>query len=254
VSGRFFMRFNLHNSVGHFPVSVDIFERLLPYDRAELIEELEDFEAIQKARVERLKEKYALEIERLQHKKVVFLGDSISSDNLGYRSSVTRAAGLEAYDATISGGVSSMLLHDARMLAERQRPDVVSIMVGSNDSVMIDGLHHVGIAEYERNLRQMVSWARTYGAAVLLFEIPPVIESRFEKHFSPNRKSQSNQNIQSYNRVLQKIAKENQIAVISNRWLANQPELFEPDGIHLSVEGQELFAEKWLIAASELFS
>ena len=147
-----------------------------------------------------------------------------------------------------------MLLHDARMLAEQQRPDVVSIMVGSNDSVMIDGLHHVGIAEYERNLRQMVSWAKMYGAAVLLFEIPPVIESRFEKHFLPNCKSQSNQNIQIYNKILQKIAHENHVVLVSNKWLTNQPELFEPDGIHLSVKGQELFAEKWLTAASELFS
>lgn len=248
------MRFNLHNSVGHFPVLADIFERLLPYEQAELACELKDFEAIQEARVERLKEKYALEIERLQHKKVVFLGDSISSDNLGYRTSVTRAAALEAYDATISGSISSMLLQDTRLLAERQRPDLVSIMIGSNDSVMIDGLHHVGIAEYERNLRQMVVWARAYGAAVLLFEIPPVIESRFEKHFSSNRKSQSNQNIQSYNQVLQKIAKESHVALVSNEWLSNQSELFEPDGIHLSVKGQELFAEKWLTAASELFS
>lgn len=63
MSGRFFMRFNLHSSVGHFPATCDIFERLLPYDRAELQKELDDFEVIQGKRTEGLKNKYKSEIE-----------------------------------------------------------------------------------------------------------------------------------------------------------------------------------------------
>ena len=55
MSGRFFMRFNLHSSVGHFPVTCDIFERLLPYDRSELQRDLDDFEAIQTQRIKKLK-------------------------------------------------------------------------------------------------------------------------------------------------------------------------------------------------------
>lgn len=246
------MRFNLHNSIGHFPVSADIFEHLLPYGKSELSRELDDFEAIQATRTDRLKEKYSGEIEKLKQKKVVFLGDSISSDNLGYRISVTRAASLDACDGTISGGTSSMILHDAKMLVQNHKPDIVSLMIGANDSVSIDGLPQVSMAEYERNIRTMVTWAKESGAAVLLFEITPIIADTFEKNASPQYKSQTIENIRAYNRILKKIADDNQIGLLSNEWLLDQREMFEPDGIHLSLKGQEQFAENWLVSAAKL--
>lgn len=253
MSGRFFMRFNLHSSVGHFPATCDIFERLLPYDRAELQKELDDFEVIQGKRTEGLKNKYKSEIEKLKNKRVIFIGDSISSDNLGYRVSVTRAAELEAYDKTISGGTSNMMLQDARILTEKHRPDIVSVMVGSNDSVSIDGIPLVSIGEYERNIRSIVLWAEQSGAKVLLFEVTPVMESDFEKNFAEQYKTQTNENIDRYNTVLRKIASENGIGVISNAWIKENDDMFEPDGIHLSVKAQEKFSEIWLTEAAKLF-
>ena len=46
MPSRFYMRFNLHSSAGHFPMSVDIFELLLPDGREKLQAELDDFERI----------------------------------------------------------------------------------------------------------------------------------------------------------------------------------------------------------------
>lgn len=250
MAGRFFMRFNLHSSVGHFPVTTDIFEHLLPYDRKELQEELDDFERIQNNRISVLKQKYPCEIEKIRNKRVLFIGDSITSDNLGYRISVTRTAELEVYDASISSGISPMMLHDARVLTEKHRPDIVSVMVGTNDSVSIDGIPIVSITEYERNIRNIIKWARQSEAEVLLFEIPPISE----KDFKEQCKTQTNENIQRYNAVLQQIAKDNGIELLSNAWIEGYEDMLEPDGVHLSVTGQELFSENWLKAAAKLFN
>ena len=247
------MRFNLHSSVGHFPVTADIFEHLLPYDRAELEKELEDFSSIQRKRTKRLKREYPDEIEKIRNKKVLFIGDSISSDNLGYRVSVTNAACLEAYNATISGGTSPMMLQDARAFTEKHRPDIVSIMIGSNDSVMLDGMPLVSICEYERNIRSMVLWAVQSGAKVMLFEITPVMEKDFEKDFASQHKTQTNENIDRYNTVLQTVARESGIGLISNAWIKENEDMYEPDGIHLSVKAQELFATRWLKLAASQF-
>ena len=256
MAGRFFMRFNLHSSVGHFPVSADIFERLLPYEKSELASELADFERIQNRRVARLRQEYPGEIELIRGKKVLFLGDSITSDNLGYRVSVSRAAELEAYDESISGGTSPMLLHTAKRMTEKARPDLVSLMLGANDSVGIgcEELCQVSIEEYGRNMARMVAWAKQSGAAVLLLAVTPVWEQRFRQSFEREEKYQSNANIERYNAVLRKIADEQGIRLIEHSWLledADRESFFEPDGIHLSELGQEKLAESWLIAAAK---
>ena len=253
MPSRFYMRFNLHSSAGHFPVSVDIFERLLPDGREKLQAELDDFERIQSDRITKLKKNFPSEIEKIKNKKVLFVGDSITSDNLGYRASVTRAASLVAYDASISGGMSSMMLQDTQKLAKLHSPDIISIMIGTNDSISIDGVPVVSAEEYERNLRALVGWAKQSGATVLLFEIPPINESSYKRLYTPLSQTQSNDNIRKYNRVLEKIAEEKGIGLISNQWILEGENMFEPDGIHLSVGGQEKFAENWLIKAAEQF-
>lgn len=253
MPSRFYMRFNLHSSAGHFPMSVDIFERLLPDGREKLQAELDDFERIQRDRIANLEQSYRGEIEKIRHKKVLFVGDSITSDNLGYRKSVTRAATLVAYDASVSGGVSSMMLQDTQKLLKQHCPDLISIMIGTNDSMSIDGIPLVSVEEYERNLRALIGWAKRSGAAVLLFEIPPINESAFKRLYTPLSQTQSNENIRKYNRALKKVAEENGIALISDQWLLEGDGMFEPDGIHLSIHAQKKFAEHWIVEAAKHF-
>ena len=257
MADSFFIRFNLHNSVGHFPMSVDILAPLLNCEKAELQRELDAFETIQRERVKQLKQSCAKEIAKIFGKKVLFLGDSITSDNLGYRTTVTETANLESYDESISGGTSSMLLHSAKIQIEKRNPDIVSLMIGANDSVRIgeDSINQVSIQEYARNVHEIIGWAKQGGVAVLLFEITPIHENRFAACFNKESKFQTNQTINRYNMILKELANSNVIKLISHDWIAefdDYDSLFEPDGIHLSMKAQELFAKKWLTAAAEI--
>ena len=254
MSVNFFARFNLHNSICENPISVSHLRPFLDMSDGELLSMLDEIKDIQNKRAERIKNQMPTECRALCGKRVVFLGDSITSDNLGYRDTVTLAGELLATDGAVSGATSSMILHSAKTHIEESKPDIVSIMIGSNDSVCIESgtLQQVSLSEYERNVKSIVGWAVNNGAKVLLFEIPPVSETRFKKSFDGKSKFQSNENISVFNEALAKIAKAYGIKLISNGWLTDNDSMYMPDGIHLSLEGQEEFAKRWLKEASLL--
>ena len=252
MSGHFFARFNLQNAVGNFPASATLLSAFSGESPEQSQSYLDTFQQIQDDRVNRLRQKFGKEIETLRHKTVLFLGDSITSDNLGYRASVSDAADLISYDGSVSGGTSSTVLHSAKIIIESIRPDFVSIMIGSNDSVSIEreSLHQVSIEEYRRNVNTILEWATNCGSKILLFEIPPICEPDFIKSFHKQGKLQSNQTIQEYNGVLKDLAKQYGIPLISHDRLRKDVHL-ENDGIHLNMDGQEQIAEQWLVSASE---
>lgn len=256
--GEFFIRFNLHNSVCNYPASFDVLRPLVDISDAELQAFLDKIEDIHTQRAEMLSQSHAKEIKALHGKKVLFLGDSLTSDNFGYRRTVTKAAELKALDGAVSGGTSSTILHSSKMQLHSFKPDIVSIMIGANDSVSVDReeLHQVGIEEYCRNVRAMVDWSLKAGASVLLFEISPVHEERFAKSFTSQYKLQSNDNIKRYNCVLKNIANEYCITLFSHTWIAKEDvnSVYEPDGIHLSLRGHELFAQNWLTSAAKIIN
>ncbi len=254
--GRFFIRFNLHNSVCNYPASFEVLRPMVDISDEELRACLDEIQSTHQSRAERLRASHGREINAIRGKRVLFLGDSLTSDNFGYRRTVTAAAELCALDGAVSGGTSSTILHPSKQQLASFKPDIVSLMIGTNDSVCIDSedLPQVGIKEYERNVRAIVGWARESGARILLFDIPHIHKERFTRSFTPQHKLQSPENIQKYNTVLKGIAQDFSIPLFSNAWTAegDVDKLFEPDGIHLSLSGHELFAEKWLESAAQI--
>ncbi|MBQ7336120.1 MAG: SGNH/GDSL hydrolase family protein [Clostridia bacterium] len=256
MPGHGFVRFNLHNSLCSFPASLEVLKPLVDISEEALWEYLLEIDRIQNERVVRLQAACAKEIERLKGKRVLFLGDSITNDNLGYRVSVSRAAELESINGSISGGTSSMLVPLAKHLIGK-RPEIVSLMIGVNDSISLEkeSFHQVSLEEYARNVDAILGWAKQSGAKILLFEITPILEDRFEKCFANEKKLQSNAMIQRYNRILKQISEQHQVELLPHPWLSETTELdllYESDGIHLSVKGQERFAENWLTVATSI--
>ncbi|MBR3965775.1 MAG: SGNH/GDSL hydrolase family protein [Clostridia bacterium] len=258
MSTRFFARFNLQNSLVResFPARADILATMLEKSEDEIQTYLDEFEGTQLENEKHLKKLFAKELEALRGKRVLFLGDSITSDNLSYRTAVCRAASLDGIDGSVSGATSSILLGLAYTLIEKEKPDIVSLMIGANDSVSIikEGFHRISLSEYSRNVKEIVDFALEHCTKLILFEITPVVEELFEKNFHFSGK-QHNETIFEYNAVLKNISKEHGIELISNDWLRdaeNMIELYEPDGLHLSKKGQRIFAAKWISAAAKI--
>jgi lysophospholipase L1-like esterase len=255
---RFFMRFNLQNGVGHFPTTADVGAALQNTSLEEIQSYLHEFDEIQTLRTQRIKERMGNSLSSLHRKKAVFIGDSITSDNLGYRETVCRAADLIGVDASISGGTSATAVQLVYTTLAQARPDIVSIMLGSNDSVSIgyENFEQVSLSEYERNLRAILSWATESGASILLLSILPIQQERFDRCFTPQSKFQSNSNIARYNTILQSLADEFDIPLLRHEYTEHEETFntfMEHDGIHLNANGQEALAEYWLRQAVALF-
>ena len=237
MSERFLIRFNLSC-------------RAAEEERREYLEE---FKRIQDERIRRLGEKLGRETELLRGKRVLFLGDSITSDNLGYRTSVSRVAELCATDGSVSGATSADLLPLAKKRIDEMRYDLISVMLGANDSVELIGeeRNQVSLDKYAANMEEILGRAKESGASVLLFAITPVHEERFEKSFSDQKKRKSNETVAAYNHRLCEIAEKLEIPLIPHKWL-NDGIFLEKDGIHLTSPGQERLSEAWLVAASNI--
>lgn len=195
----------------------------------------------------------SLDLSRLSGKRVVFVGDSITSDNIGYRLTVTRAARLRAFDTSLSGGKTNNILEDAKAAITGESPDLVSIMIGANDSpIKGEPLRHgVELPQYTENLREIVKTAVEAGAKVLMMEITPIHEANFAAHYEGKQKFQTNQNIEEYNKAVREIAAEFGATVLSNGWLGTAED-FEKDGIHLSDSAQGRLAVRWLETALKI--
>ena len=222
MSARFFARFNLQNSLAResFPPRADILAAVLEKSEDEIQTFLDEFEDAQCENGKYLKMLFGKELEALRGKRVLFLGDSITSDNLGYRAAVCRAAKLDGTDGSVSGGTSANILGLAHTLIKKEKPDIVSLMIGANDSLNVaeEGFFKVSLAEYSRNVNKIVAFAKENGAEIMLFEVTPVAEELFEKnyHFSGEQHSKT---IFEYNAVLKNISEEYGIELIENGWL-----------------------------------
>lgn len=215
-----------------------------------------EFDEFQNKRAKSLKKEFPKAVTALEKTRVLFIGDSISSDNLGYRISVSLAANLDAVNGSRSSATTDTLIESSLSLTEQTKPEIVSIMLGSNDSIWLKETNEnmVSLEKYARNMREIIVKSKEVGAKILLFEIPLVEENLFKAYFTERGKFQTNERIRSYNRRLSEIAAEEKISLLKHEWLKGDElsPFFEPDGIHLSVDAHALFAKHWLINAIKL--
>lgn len=234
------------------PVNGNIrFNLKFEYPKEEVKANFATYERIHTERILALPD--TMNLKELYGKRVVFVGDSITSDNIGYRLTVTRAARLRATDTSLSGGKTNNIKEDAKQAILTEKPDIVSIMIGANDSpIKGEPLKHgVALPQYAENLREIVAAAAEVGAKILLLEITPIHEANFAAHYEGKQKFQTNANIEEYNMAVRGIADEFGATLLQNGWLG-AAEDFEKDGIHLSDSAQARLARRWLETAIKL--
>ncbi len=246
----FFIRFNSGYDITVPNLrDVDILSSATNDSPAEVQKIIDRLKSVHHYRGTLLKEKFKDDVLKLNGCKTMFIGDSITRDNLGYRATVTLAGELNPCNLAVSGTISAMLLNKVKRYITSFKPEIVSLMIGGNDALLTgeERLPSISISEYKRNVSAFVRWAKEAGATVLLFEITPIYERWFEKHYDGKEKYQTNENISDYNGVLKEISLEYDIPLYTNGWLSENPDLYyEKDGIHLSEKGHEAFAMKWM--------
>ncbi|MCX6358607.1 MAG: SGNH/GDSL hydrolase family protein [Armatimonadetes bacterium] len=195
-------------------------------------------------------------------KTIVCLGDSITQQGEapgGYVWLVRRALqaiypeqGIEVVNAGISGHKSNDMLarFDRDVLAKK--PDLVTISVGVNDvwhgfydnHPLGDGPRGVPLADYRRNVEEMVTRAMKAGVRVVILSTTVINEAR---------ETPENAKLAGYNAALRQISRkcgarfvdyQNSFRTVIDAFRAAGPRdnLLTTDGVHMNAAGNSLMA------------
>ncbi|MBR5271673.1 MAG: hypothetical protein IKV64_05780 [Clostridia bacterium] len=240
---KFFIRFRLQSSFGTFGEEFP-YESIMettPQEVAAFIREGEEWQQEQAKNLNA-----AMDIKVLQNKKVMFVGDSITADRLSYRGIVTKAAKLNECNASVSGAVTTNMLLTFENHLLSFNPEIVSVMLGTNDSLIISGKKNfVSKQEYADNLDAIISLSKEAGAKIILTTPPPIDEKRFNFQYREN----NNSNIKDYCDIIRKKAAEHGVILNDFADKAKNEDfekIIENDGVHLTPCGQALLAKEWL--------
>lgn len=160
-------------------------------------------------------------------KTILVLGDSLSAEYGLARGSgwvalleqrlQQKKIAATVINASISGETTSGGKTRLEALLAKHHPDVVIIELGGNDA-----LRGLALAASEANFRDMVTLAKAARAKALLvgMQIPPNYGRDYTERFFS---------------IYARVAKDNKVALVPFllEGVADQPQLFQPDRIHL---------------------
>lgn len=249
---RFFVRFSLQR-MGGILDDDDFNSKDLIKISDEQIEELtKKFHTRQQEVAEELVCKYKEDIKKLERKKVLFVGDSLTTDRMGYRGIVTKAAKLNSVNMSFSGSTSTDMY---RFIYEKiviNKPELIFVMIGTNDAFAHSGREKnrlVSLEEYRRNIFGILKNCVDSGARTVISTIPQFDRDAFLKTPDVAFKDNDDETIAKYNQVVREAAANTGAELIDlEAVLKTMPKtgLYEPDGVHMSINGHKILADLWL--------
>ncbi|MFK5924924.1 MAG: GDSL-type esterase/lipase family protein [Verrucomicrobiota bacterium] len=168
-----------------------------------------------------------------------------------------RAAEVEVINAGVGGNSTRNLLKRVEADVLAKKPEVVVMMVGTNDA--LNSGNSVPIKEYEKNLKQLVKRFTKSGSKVVLMTIPPCINellfSRHKAEFFAERSPEDR--IADVNDVVKKLAKPDGVRLVDvhvllekggagsekSSLLRNVANSRSKDGVHPTSEGYDVIAQ-----------
>lgn len=169
----------------------------------------------------------------LANKKIVFFGDSITSDRLSYANLIIRSGIFAAArESAISGISSNVMIQRLCGGVRADDYDYVCVYIGTNDEFRMDGENTlISPAEYERNIRLSAEKIKARGAKGLFVKI---CGRKDDYGICPPDK---------FNEILERVAKEYDFLLADANEIS--PEFIE-DRIHLTEAAQLRLAESIL--------
>lgn len=243
----FYVRFSV-------PDTHEVFndEQSTKISNEEIRQTLKMFDSKQTSAASDLRIKYNEKIKAIEGKRVLFVGDSITFDRLGYRGIVTKAANLESKNAARSGATSTDMYRFIYENIDSFNPEIVSVMIGTNDAFAHCGIEKnrlVSLGEYRRNIKGIIDNCVKSRAKTVVVTIPTIDETVFNQTRDAKFKENDNKNIATYNEVVREEAAVSgaQLVDLEAALKKNSNEgVFQPDGVHLSFKGQNILADLWL--------
>lgn len=246
----FFLRFSLWQGGGILEENCFDWSTSLREDKERVQQFLDECARWQSEQGRLLEEKYKKDIEKIQGKSIVFIGDSITADRFGYRGIVSRAARLNATSIAFSCATSTDMFRYA--CEKNVSGQLVSIMIGTNDAYFVGGKKKrqiVSMEEFRSNICGIFEMCKENGAQIICMTIPTMSEEKYKKANRTSNKTNSNANIKKYNEIIMEEAYKQRVRVVDiyGKLLECDEEVvFSEDGIHLSPVGQCMLADMWL--------
>lgn len=252
----FNFKFNLHKSLIPIGIEDNDYERLQTVygvDDKWMNESIAKIKESNVRQAEKLGSKFDFSKLVTKSVKIVFLGDSITSDRQSYlnilKEAMKKLPDINLVDMAISGHKSGDLFTAIYPNTIGEQADIAHIMIGTNDVRRINDdrkLYHTSPSEYEKNVEYVVSALVKEGTKVILTTIPPYSQEKADRSFVGAHVLFLEEDRKLFNGILTRIA-EKYGAILNNMddlYSKYSPEeLTLDDGIHLNEMGQGLLCE-----------
>jgi acyl-CoA thioesterase-1 len=186
-------------------------------------------------------------------KKVVLIGDSIS---MGYHDTVRAAlaGGAEVWRPEANCEDSRRVLAMFEQWIVEPRPDVLHINAGLHDMKKSfgDGSYQVPLADYERNVREILRRALEETDAVVIWALTTPVNEPW--HHANKPFDRLGADVSAYNAAARRVCRETGVEVNDLHAVvmaAGRDELLLPDGVHFGQEGCRLLGRAVAGAVAE---
>lgn len=196
--------------------------------------------------------KYSSSIDRSSEGKVIFIGDSITSDRESFahiaESVFSDVVGLVFINTGVSGWRTTEYLDDFYFKVLSHEADIAHVMLGTNGvrrSRFSYGKCNVSPAEFEKNITYILKALVENGTRTIISTLPPYDLTR-DTYDTGNWTINEN-DFADYNNIIRKASKETGCILndMQDVYKSYQPtELLLEDGVHLNGKGHYLLAEK----------
>lgn len=195
-------------------------------------------------------------VNKMIKKKVMFIGDSITSDRLSFfniiRILFNDYKGIEFIDAAVSCGKTPELVDEFYGRVLNHNPEVVSIMIGTNDFRRNNNEYGKNTVEpdgYEKNLEYIFMMLSEKKTQTIITTLPCYDNKRIGEIYAEQNWAYLDEDYQIYNDIIRRVGSKYN-ARINDMEKAYKDAGYENilifDGIHLNLKGQALLAKHLL--------
>lgn len=188
--------------------------------------------------------------------KIVCFGDSITKRN--YPEILGQLVGAEVIKSGVPGHSTSQAMRRLEPEVLSHNPDIVVILLGTNDLRIDSERVFVPLDKYHTNLSKMATRCTKQGAQVVLCTVPPIREKTFFRRHDKKAFDAAGglqQLLSDYRDTVIAVANEHDLPVVDlNQQLSSEPQWLSSDGVHPSETGDSIIAKHVARAVRPLLS